>query len=257
MSDRIQLKRSDVPGRVPAAADLLVGELAVNTADGKLFIKLANGSVMEFGGGVVAIRKSQLITSSGTWIRSPNQIGDVVDVTLVGGGCSGGYSGGNVLGGWSGQFAVEAPVDIGAATSVTCTVGTGGASATGLNTAPSPGGTTSFGAYLSVLGGSTTSLIGAAPGGFTTSTTAAATAQGTDTNYALAGRLTVSGTARATGAAGLMLRTAPIQLAAFAGVMTGAQGYGAGGGAWRDASAGYQEGQNGMILVEWWEAVTP
>ena len=51
MADRIQLKRSDVPGRVPASADLAVGEPAVNTADGRLFVKLADGSVVQAGGG--------------------------------------------------------------------------------------------------------------------------------------------------------------------------------------------------------------
>lgn len=47
MADRIQLKRSDVPGRVPVSADLAVGELAVNTADGRLFVKLADGSIVD------------------------------------------------------------------------------------------------------------------------------------------------------------------------------------------------------------------
>ncbi len=47
MAERIQIKRSDVPGRVPLSADLVVGELAINTADGKLFTKLADNTVVE------------------------------------------------------------------------------------------------------------------------------------------------------------------------------------------------------------------
>jgi hypothetical protein len=45
MADDIQLKRSNVPGRAPAASELLDGELAINTADGKLYAKSAQGQV--------------------------------------------------------------------------------------------------------------------------------------------------------------------------------------------------------------------
>lgn len=39
------LKRSSVPGKEPLESDLLSGELAINTNDGKLFAKLADGNV--------------------------------------------------------------------------------------------------------------------------------------------------------------------------------------------------------------------
>lgn len=39
------LKRSSEPGKIPLASDLISGELAINTDDGRLFSKLANGSV--------------------------------------------------------------------------------------------------------------------------------------------------------------------------------------------------------------------
>lgn len=39
MSTLIKLRRSAVPGRVPTTAQLELGELAINTADGKIFIK--------------------------------------------------------------------------------------------------------------------------------------------------------------------------------------------------------------------------
>lgn len=45
MADDIQLKRSNVPGLVPAAGELLDGELAINTADHRMYAKGADGSV--------------------------------------------------------------------------------------------------------------------------------------------------------------------------------------------------------------------
>jgi hypothetical protein len=39
MTSTIKLKRSDVPGKVPLTTDLELGELAVNTNDGKIFLK--------------------------------------------------------------------------------------------------------------------------------------------------------------------------------------------------------------------------
>lgn len=42
-------KRNAVAATVPAPASLVVGELAINTADGKLFTKRDNGVVVEIG----------------------------------------------------------------------------------------------------------------------------------------------------------------------------------------------------------------
>lgn len=44
MSNRIKLKRSSTLSKVPQLADLTLGELAINTFDGKLFFKKNNGS---------------------------------------------------------------------------------------------------------------------------------------------------------------------------------------------------------------------
>jgi hypothetical protein len=44
MANSIQIKRSDVPGKVPLVTDLKSGELALNTYDGKLFLKQTVGS---------------------------------------------------------------------------------------------------------------------------------------------------------------------------------------------------------------------
>lgn len=51
MADPIRLKRSSTPGAVPTAGQLQVGELAVNSADGKLFTKLVDGTIVPLGAG--------------------------------------------------------------------------------------------------------------------------------------------------------------------------------------------------------------
>lgn len=59
MAQLVKLKRSSVSGKVPLTTDLQLGELAVNTFDGKLYTKKDNGtqSVVEIGagGGSVAV----------------------------------------------------------------------------------------------------------------------------------------------------------------------------------------------------------
>ena len=51
MANTIRLKRSAVAGKVPATADLQLGEIAVNTTDGKLYLKKSDGAeaVVEVG----------------------------------------------------------------------------------------------------------------------------------------------------------------------------------------------------------------
>lgn len=53
MANTIKLRRSAVAGKVPAVGDLQLGELALNTYDGKLYTKKDNGtaSVVELSGG--------------------------------------------------------------------------------------------------------------------------------------------------------------------------------------------------------------
>ena len=51
MADLIQHKRSSVAASVPSPAQLNLGELAINTADGKVFIKKSDGTVVQVGGG--------------------------------------------------------------------------------------------------------------------------------------------------------------------------------------------------------------
>ncbi len=53
MANTVRLKRSAVQGKVPTTSDLALGELGVNTYDGKLFTKKNDGtdSIVEIGGG--------------------------------------------------------------------------------------------------------------------------------------------------------------------------------------------------------------
>ena len=46
---RVITKKSTVPGKVPVPADLEIGELAVNTADKKLYTKHSNNTVVQIG----------------------------------------------------------------------------------------------------------------------------------------------------------------------------------------------------------------
>lgn len=48
MTVTIRHKRSAVAGKIPAAANLAAGELAMNTVDGKLFIKRDDGAIITF-----------------------------------------------------------------------------------------------------------------------------------------------------------------------------------------------------------------
>jgi len=50
MASTIKLKRSAVPGKVPVAGDLEVGEIAVNTADAILYIKHTDGNIKAISG---------------------------------------------------------------------------------------------------------------------------------------------------------------------------------------------------------------
>lgn len=50
----IQQKRNATPGAVPTVYDLVLGEIAINTADGLGYIKKTDGSIVGFGGTVGA-----------------------------------------------------------------------------------------------------------------------------------------------------------------------------------------------------------
>lgn len=52
MSNKIVLKRTNVPGKVPVPTDLVEGELALNLVDSRLFSKNGANQIIELGGSV-------------------------------------------------------------------------------------------------------------------------------------------------------------------------------------------------------------
>jgi hypothetical protein len=52
MATVIKVKRNETASTPPGTGDLVVGEIAINTADQKLFIKDSTNTIKEIGGGV-------------------------------------------------------------------------------------------------------------------------------------------------------------------------------------------------------------
>lgn len=65
MANTVKIKRSAVPSKVPVTNDLELGELAINTFDGKLFTKKDNGtiSIIEIGGGSAASTPDPIVVN--------------------------------------------------------------------------------------------------------------------------------------------------------------------------------------------------
>ena len=68
---KVILKKSSVTGKIPLAADLDYGELAINYTDGKLFYKTSSNSIAELSGsgaggsvGTLAIRRVYEFTAT-------------------------------------------------------------------------------------------------------------------------------------------------------------------------------------------------
>ena len=90
MANKIRLKRSDSNGNVPDVGTLSLGELAVNTYDGKLFFKKNDGSVSlesivttnaQITG---SVELTGAVTSSLTLIKNQSPTGDVFQVNVGG-----------------------------------------------------------------------------------------------------------------------------------------------------------------------------
>ena len=80
-------KRSSTASAVPVAGDLQVGELAVNTADGKLFTKHTDNSIKEIGsgGGMVGLPtfvQQTEPTQNSIWYKT-DALGNVLDILIV------------------------------------------------------------------------------------------------------------------------------------------------------------------------------
>lgn len=66
----IKPKKSSTASEVPSAGDLQVGELAVNTADGKLFVKHTDDSIKEISGGGGGLTPEVPTTGYGEYVFS-------------------------------------------------------------------------------------------------------------------------------------------------------------------------------------------
>lgn len=80
---RITLKQSSIPGRVPKSSDLALGELAMNTSDGKLFLKKNDGveSIIEVGPlpMVGEIKLVAFNTAPKHWMKCEGQLLNIID----------------------------------------------------------------------------------------------------------------------------------------------------------------------------------
>ena len=90
MANLVKLKRSAVSGKVPLTTDLQLGELAVNTYDGKLYTKKDNGtaSVIEIGGVSDGDKGDITVSSSGSvWTIDSGVVtsAKIADGTIVNG----------------------------------------------------------------------------------------------------------------------------------------------------------------------------
>ena len=90
MANRIRLKRSDSNGNVPDVGNLSLGELAVNTYDGKLFFKKNNGSdslesIVTTNAQITgSVELTGAVTSSLTLIKNQSPSGDVFQINVGG-----------------------------------------------------------------------------------------------------------------------------------------------------------------------------
>lgn len=90
MANRIKLKRSGVEGKVPVVGNLSLGELAVNTFDGKLFFKKNDGSdslesIVTTNAQITgSLEMTGAVTSSLTLITNQSPTGNIFTIRVGG-----------------------------------------------------------------------------------------------------------------------------------------------------------------------------
>ena len=91
MTQVVQLKRSAVPGKMPTTADIDLGELAINTYDGKIYFKKDDGTPIVIpvaNSSDVLLKQDTLISGSNIKTINGNSILGSGDLTIAGGGSS-------------------------------------------------------------------------------------------------------------------------------------------------------------------------
>lgn len=83
MANQIVLKRSAVADKVPTTSDLALGELAVNTSDGRLYTKRDNGTaeIVEFLNTEAAFKPDVIVATTANITLSGTQTIDAIGVT--------------------------------------------------------------------------------------------------------------------------------------------------------------------------------
>ena len=84
MANTIQLKRSSTASSVPSSGSLVAGELAVNTADGKLYLKKDDTSVVQIGGPAAAGTLTGATLAAGVTASSLTSVGTLTSLTTSG-----------------------------------------------------------------------------------------------------------------------------------------------------------------------------
>ena len=90
MATVVRLKRSAVPGKVPDLEDLNLGEIAVNTYDGKLYLKKSVGGVESVvtigegggGGGPVGDYVAHITAGTGVSVTGPTGSASEITVSI-------------------------------------------------------------------------------------------------------------------------------------------------------------------------------
>lgn len=107
MANVIRLKRSSIPGKIPDANDLIVGEIAINTADGVLYTKHSDNTIKSIGNTQAFISNVSLdtVTLTGNFTYQQMEIRNAAvsanvqtgALTVVGGvGVQGNINAGNI-----------------------------------------------------------------------------------------------------------------------------------------------------------------
>ena len=84
MANTIQHKRSATASAIPTAGSLVAGELAINTADGKLYLKKNDASVVQIGGPVDAGALTGTTLAAGVTLSSLTTLGTLASLTVNG-----------------------------------------------------------------------------------------------------------------------------------------------------------------------------